>query len=92
MSTATSNRLSDLDEIIRKHGVEGIRTLLLFKLLKNKTKEILASKDSSKDITDNFVNLVCIEKAITLSKLGTQMPSQEDIKEILSKLSRTERY
>jgi len=87
LSTNPSDRFNKLDTLIQKHGEKGIRALLLFKLLKNKVKESIAKSSSSKDINENMISAVCIKKAIELAQLGQQMPTEEDIKELLSSLA-----
>ena len=88
MSTDHCNRFDRLDALIQRHGNKGIRVLLLFKLLKNKVKERLAKRPSSKGINDNIVSLVCMNKAIELAELGVEMPTEENITELLSELDR----
>lgn len=88
MSTDSYNRVDRLDDLIQRHGNKGIRVLLLFKLLKNKVNERLAKTSSSKDITDNMVSVVCVKKAIELAELGEEMPTEENIRQLITELTK----
>ena len=79
-------RINDIDGLIEKHGEKGIRALLLFKLLKTEVKSSLA-KTTHSNINENIINKVCMQKASQLADLKKEMPTKEDVAELISKLT-----
>ena len=89
MSKNPYQRFDDINDLIQDHGETGIRALLMFKLLKDKVMSKLA-QSSYPSISEKLINRICMEKALQLSKLKTEMPSEEDIQELLSKLKHSQ--
>ncbi len=84
------SRISQLDSLIKNHGDKGIRTLLLFKLLKEKVKESLTNSQYKGTINENVISTVCVKKAIELAELDKQMPTEKDVMAILSSLLKSD--
>ena len=61
--------------------------MLLFKLLKTKVKSSLA-KTTHSNINEKLINIACMQKASQLADLEKEMPTEEDIAELLSELTR----
>ena len=86
MSKNFSNKMSELDDLINKHGKNGLRALLVFKLLKTKLSEEVKSNNPYAIIDENILNSICVKKAQQLVKLGKDKPTEKDFEELLSKL------
>lgn len=80
-----------MDDLISTHGREGIRLLLLFKLLKVRVIEKSKQAKLSSRIDEETLNKLCIQKAYQLLKRGRENPTEKDIEELLLKLARARR-
>jgi hypothetical protein len=81
MSADTWDKFNEIDTFRQKHGSEGIRILMLFKLLKIEVKANLKIS-----VAEETLNSFCIEKAQELVQSGEGILTESDIKEILIKL------
>ena len=84
----TSTKLAKIDELIRNHGVKGLKVLFLFKLLKIELRKILQEQQrvSLNQFNEKTLERVCLDKARQLVKLGRENPTLEDIQELLLSL------
>lgn len=87
MSKISFKKICEIDDLIQKNGKDGVRLLLLFKLLKIKVKERIRRVYPTAIIEERTLNRLCIQKADELAKLGKESPTEKDIKELLSKLT-----
>ncbi len=80
--------LKELDQFIKEYGKNGMRFLLLFSLLKSKTKVILRQHP---DIREERLDRACAAKADEMLKLGKNQPTEKDIKELLSHIRKSQK-
>ena len=89
MLHGTSNKLAKIDELIRNKGVEGLKILFLFKLLKAEVLRTLREQRVSLDrFSEKTLENMCLEKALQLVKSSKEKPSLQDIREIMLSLPR----
>jgi hypothetical protein len=86
MSRTSYDRLNEIDDLIQKHGKNGIRLLLLFKLLKIEVKKRIRRCYPTQIIDEESLNRLCIEKANQLIKIREDTPTEEDVKDLLSRI------
>lgn len=85
----TSNKLAKIDELIMNKGVEGLKILFLFKLLKAEVLRTLREQQVSLDrFSEKTLENMCLEKALQLVKSSKEKPSLQDIREIMLSLPR----
>lgn len=84
MSKVSSRKISEIDDLIQKGGKEGVRLLLLFKLLKTRVEERVRNRDPTAIVEEKTLNKLCIQKAYELTKLKRESPTEKDLKELLS--------
>ena len=86
----SSNKFAKIDELIRDKGVEGLKILFLFKLLKVEVLKILREQRVSLNRFDEkTLEKMCLEKALQLIKSGKEKPTPQDIREIMLSLPRS---
>jgi len=88
MSKRPFNVLNEIDDLIQKHGKDGVRLLFLFKTLKTYVEESIEKNHSTVRIEEETLNRLCIQKAQELVKLKKESPTERDFKELLSKAIR----
>lgn len=84
MSKVSSRKISEIDDLIQKSGKEGVRLLLLFKLLKTRVEERVKNRYPTAIIEEKTLNKLCIQKAYELTKLKKESPTEKDLRELLS--------
>ncbi|MEM2178200.1 MAG: hypothetical protein QW272_05210 [Candidatus Methanomethylicaceae archaeon] len=78
--------LNEIDELVKKYGKNGMRLLVLFRLLKSRVNLILQKQRSNLTFNEAVLNQLCISKAYELLKLGKDEPTEKDIEELLLRL------
>jgi len=79
-------KLNELDELVKEHGKNGLRLLILFRLLKSKVNLVLQKGYPTPTFSEADLNQICLSKAYELLKLGKDEPTEEDIRELLARL------
>jgi hypothetical protein len=64
-----------------------VRLLVLFKLIKSRVKLTFEQKYTNLTFSEAVLDQLCITKAYELLKLGKDEPTEEDIRELLSRLN-----
>lgn len=78
--------IAKMDEIIKEYGKDGIRFLILFKLLKTRVISDLSRKYPQIPLNEDVVDKICAKKARYLLELGKERPTEAEIKELLLRL------
>lgn len=88
MSKSSFNKLVEVDRLINCFGKDGIKLLLLFKLLKMEVKEYINTHHPAASMQEDDLNEVCIEMAYRLIRIEKETPNERDIIELALRLAR----
>lgn len=91
MSKVSSRKIIEIDDLIQKGGKEGVRLLLLFKLLKTRVEEEVRTRYPTAIIEEKTLDKICIQRAYELTKLKKERPTEKDFEELLSALGSMEK-
>ena len=88
MSNNSLNKLSKIDELIKKHGKKGLGLLIMFKLVKSRLIDEINEEhyDEEIEINEDELNELCINKAKQIMEKKKDHPTEGDIKELLSRI------
>ena len=88
MSNNSLNKLSKINELIKKHGKKGLGLLIMFKLVKSRLIDEINEEhyDEVIEINEDELNELCINKAKQIMEKKKDQPTEEDIKELLGRI------
>lgn len=86
MSEDSSNRMSEINKITKAYGKNGLKVLVLFKMLKMKVEEKIRQDYPGAKIDVHALNELCVHSAYELAKSESDNPSEEDIRSLVERL------
>lgn len=79
--------IEQIGDIIRNYDKDGLRFLLLFKMIKDGVQEQL-KKNLSKEGDQDIIDMICAEAAWKLLKITRGSPTKEQIEQVLEDLEK----